>query len=142
MSFPVTPASYSYVPRHTLQPHGKHPWCAQCDTDFHLVVDSPAVQNPRASTIAVAVHCSQCSRSRVLETTAEYVAALPSQDLGPRETPRSTPQMTNNACTQPTSAAAHQPRTAVEHYDLTPAGLSDAPAQQQDLDSLVHTGNS
>lgn len=50
--------------------------------------------------------------------------------------------MTNNTCTQPTSAAAHQPRTAVEHYDLTPAGLSDAPAQEQDLDSLVHTGNS
>ena len=48
----------------------------------------------------------------------------------------------NNSCTAPAPAAAHEPRTAVEHFDLTPAGLSDAPAQQQDLDSLVHTGNS
>lgn len=86
MTVLVTQASNSYVPRHTLQPHGKRPWCAHCDTDFHLFVDSPPVLNPRASTVAVAIHCSQCRHSRVLETTAEHVAALPAHTPIPHET--------------------------------------------------------
>lgn len=49
--------------------------------------------------------------------------------------------MLNNSHTHH-SPAAHEARAAVEHFDLTPAGLADAPAQQLDLDSLVHTGNS
>jgi hypothetical protein len=31
---------------------------------------------------------------------------------------------------------------AIEDLDLTPAGLADAPANEQDRESLVHTGNS
>ncbi|MDQ0868312.1 hypothetical protein QFZ70_000785 [Arthrobacter sp. V1I9] len=30
----------------------------------------------------------------------------------------------------------------LEDLDLTPAGLADAPASEQDSDSIVHTGNS
>ncbi|MDQ0768031.1 hypothetical protein QF031_000780 [Pseudarthrobacter defluvii] len=148
MTFPVTPASNSYFPRHALQPRGKHPWCPDCDTDFHLIVDSQAVLNFRSSTIAVAVHCSKCRRSKVLETTAEHVAALPSQTFRPCDIPRSTPHMKTNNCTSTAPASVHGPAAAhdrvaaVEHLDLTPAGLADAPAQQQDPDSLVHTGNS
>lgn len=50
--------------------------------------------------------------------------------------------MMNNSHTPHSSFAAHEARAGVEHYDLTPAGLADAPAQELDLDSLVHTGNS
>ena len=32
--------------------------------------------------------------------------------------------------------------TDVEDLDLTPEGLADAPAHQQDQESIVHTGNS
>jgi hypothetical protein len=32
--------------------------------------------------------------------------------------------------------------TRIEDLDLTPEGLSDAPAHQQDPESIVHTGNS
>ncbi len=31
---------------------------------------------------------------------------------------------------------------SIDDLDLTPAGLSDAPANEQDPDSMVHTGNS
>lgn len=50
--------------------------------------------------------------------------------------------MTNNCQTSHSPATAYSARAAVEHFDLTPAGLADAPAQQLDLDSLVHPGNS
>ncbi|MDP9696799.1 UNVERIFIED_ORG: hypothetical protein J2X79_004382 [Arthrobacter globiformis] len=30
----------------------------------------------------------------------------------------------------------------IEDLDLTPEGLSDTPAHQQDAESIVHTGNS
>lgn len=30
----------------------------------------------------------------------------------------------------------------LEDLDLTPEGLADTPAQRQDPDSIVHTGNS
>jgi hypothetical protein len=32
--------------------------------------------------------------------------------------------------------------TNLEDLDLTPDGLADAPAHQQDQESIVHTGNS
>jgi hypothetical protein len=31
---------------------------------------------------------------------------------------------------------------SIEDLDLTPEGLADAPAHQQDPESIVHTGNS
>ena len=141
MTVLLTEASNSYVPRHDLQPRGTYPWCAHCDTDSHLFADSPAVPNRGAATVAVAVHCSRCRRSRVLETTAAHLAALPAHAPIPHET-QGIPQMTNHCHTPHSPAAAHEARAAVEHFDLTPAGLADAPAQQLDLDSLVHTGNS
>lgn len=33
-------------------------------------------------------------------------------------------------------------RQSIHDFDLSPAGLADAPANQQDPDSLVHPGNS
>jgi hypothetical protein len=33
-------------------------------------------------------------------------------------------------------------RLGVEHLDLSPQGLADAPASQQDPDSIVYAGNS
>ncbi|MBT2566971.1 hypothetical protein J7I84_10790 [Arthrobacter sp. ISL-85] len=32
--------------------------------------------------------------------------------------------------------------TGVEDLDLTPDGLADAPAHEEDQESIVHTGNS
>lgn len=75
----VTITSSSYVPRDTHQPRGKRPWCPTCDTDLHLEVESPTVPGRQAGTLAVAVLCSNCRRSRVLDTTAEHLAALSAQ---------------------------------------------------------------
>lgn len=54
--------------------------------------------------------------------------------------------MTNNnvhtAAPQTTTAAVREDRTPIEDLDLTPDGLADTPAHQEDPDSLVHTGNS
>jgi hypothetical protein len=33
-------------------------------------------------------------------------------------------------------------RAGIDTLDLTPEGLADAPAHEEDFDSLVHTGNS
>ncbi|WP_171027482.1 hypothetical protein [Pseudarthrobacter sp. NamE2] len=30
----------------------------------------------------------------------------------------------------------------IDTFDLTPQGLADAPAHEEDFDSIVHTGNS
>ena len=34
--------SCTYLPRDSLQPQGGRPWCADCDTDSYLAVDSVA----------------------------------------------------------------------------------------------------
>jgi hypothetical protein len=73
----VTTTSNSYVPRDMYQPRGKRPWCAECDTDLHLTAESPAVRGRRTGTLVVAVHCSKCRQSRVLDTTEEHLGALP-----------------------------------------------------------------
>jgi hypothetical protein len=50
--------------------------------------------------------------------------------------------MTNSSdTTAPTAAPTVAPK-GIEDLDLTPEGLSDAPAHQQDPESIVHTGNS
>jgi hypothetical protein len=36
----------------------------------------------------------------------------------------------------------HPGLVGIEDFDLTPAGLADAPANEQDRESIVHTGNS
>lgn len=75
----MTTASSSYIPRDAHPPRGKRPWCPKCDTDLHLKVESPTVPGRQAGTLAVAVLCSNCRRSRVLDTTAEHLAALSAQ---------------------------------------------------------------
>lgn len=53
--------------------------------------------------------------------------------------------MTNNGhTTQPeaTLIGGQASPAGIEELDLTPSGLADAPASQQDQDSIVHTGNS
>lgn len=64
------------MPSHADQPKGKRPWCPNCDTDLHLKVESPAVPGRQPDALAVAVRCAECRRSRVLDTTAEHLAAL------------------------------------------------------------------
>ena len=68
--------SSTYVPRDAHQPRGKQPWCAPCDTDLHLVVDSIAVMDRRRETLAVAFNCAKCGGSRVLSTTVSFVAEI------------------------------------------------------------------
>ncbi|MDR6558889.1 hypothetical protein J2809_003259 [Arthrobacter pascens] len=66
----------SYLPRDAHQPKGKQPWCATCDTDLHLAVDSIAVMDRRREILAVAFDCAQCGGARVLSTTVGFVAAV------------------------------------------------------------------
>lgn len=66
----------SYLPRGALQPRGSLPWCADCDTDQHLVVGSVVVLDARRNTLAADISCGLCQGSRVLATTAVFVAAL------------------------------------------------------------------
>ncbi|MFF2299671.1 hypothetical protein [Arthrobacter sp. NPDC058127] len=68
--------SDTYLPRDSHQPRGKQPWCQTCETDLHLVVDSIAIMDRSTETLAVAFTCAQCGGSRVLSTTAGYVAAV------------------------------------------------------------------
>ncbi|GAC1384689.1 MAG: hypothetical protein NVSMB43_25080 [Pseudarthrobacter sp.] len=72
----MTTISSTYLPRDAHQPRGKQPWCAACDTDLHLVVDSIAVMDRQRGALAVAVNCAKCGDSRVLSTTAGFVAAI------------------------------------------------------------------
>lgn len=68
--------SCTYLPRDDLQPRGGRPWCAACDTDSYLAVDSVVVLDARRNTLAAAVSCSQCRGSRVLATTSELMATV------------------------------------------------------------------
>jgi len=52
--------------------------------------------------------------------------------------------MTNTLYTQPlaTAITGKQAPLGLYAFDLTPEGLADAPAHQEDSGSIVHTGNS
>lgn len=50
--------------------------------------------------------------------------------------------MTNHTIRPDSPTAARQEWPGIEDLDLSPQGLADAPASQQDPDSLVHPGNS
>lgn len=51
--------------------------------------------------------------------------------------------MTHHTAQNPRSIqAASGDRVGVEDLDLSPQGLADAPASQQDPDSIVYAGNS
>jgi hypothetical protein len=56
---------------------------------------------------------------------------------------REWPQMTHHiAPITGSPGAAPGERLGVEDLDLSPQGLADAPASQQDPDSIVYAGNS
>jgi hypothetical protein len=73
-------APNSYAPRHRNQPRAKRPRSAGCDTT--RTCSSASTPGPlqayKQGSLAVAVHCSKCRRSRVLQTDREHLAALPS----------------------------------------------------------------
>lgn len=52
--------------------------------------------------------------------------------------------MTDTRHTEPLATAVTGKKTpiCIEAFDLTPEGLADAPAHQEDSGSIVHTGNS
>jgi hypothetical protein len=60
---------------------------------------------------------------------------------GKRYSPNMT-TLSHTTAPDATSAAGQKYLTSVEDLDLTPEGLADAPAHQQDPESIVHTGNS
>ncbi len=68
--------SSTYRPLDAHQPRGKQPWCATCDTDVHLVVDSITMMDRHSETLAAAFNCAKCGGARVLSTTAGFVAAV------------------------------------------------------------------
>ncbi len=141
----LTSLTDTYVPWDVHQPRGKRPWCASCDTDLHLVAEFPAVRGRQSGTLAVAVRCSQCRFSRVVDTTADHVAALPGLSFEPRTEQRNTQDMTfinNTTGSKTTLNGGHMHLASLEDLDLTPAGLADAPAREEDRESIVHTGNS
>lgn len=72
----MTVLSNTYLPRDAHQPRGRRPWCATCDTDQHLLVDDVTTLDPHQETLAVAVNCARCGGSRVLATTAAFLAAI------------------------------------------------------------------
>jgi hypothetical protein len=135
----MTSTTGTYVPWDVHQPRGKSPWCAHCDTDVHLVVEFPAVGGRRSGTLAVAVHRSQCNFSRVMDTTAAHVAPFRCSDQNSSR-PKEYPMTIASNTTTPVDGTAGA--ASIEDLDLTPAGLADAPASEQDRESLVHTGNS
>jgi hypothetical protein len=73
----MSTTSDTYLPRDAHQPRGSRPWCAACDTDRHLLVDSTTLMDPQQETLAAAVTCTNCGNSRVVATTAAFVAAIP-----------------------------------------------------------------
>ena len=69
-----------YMPRDAHQPRGRRLWCPTCDTDRHLLLDSDTTLNEQQDPLAAAITCTRCRRSRVLATTAAFVAALPERN--------------------------------------------------------------
>lgn len=72
----MTSPSHTYVPRKAHQPRGGRPWCSTCRTDRHLLAGSVTVLDSRKDTLALAVTCTRCGGSRVLETTAALAAGI------------------------------------------------------------------
>ena len=78
----MSTTSHTYVPRDAYQPRGRRLWCARCNTDRHLLVEAVTTLNPRQETLAAAITCTNCHGSRVMATTAAYVAAVPGRNGG------------------------------------------------------------
>lgn len=76
----MSTTSHTYMPRDAHQPRGRRPWCAECDTDRHLLVDSVTSLNAQQQTLAAAITCAKCRGSRVLATTAAFLAEVPGRN--------------------------------------------------------------
>lgn len=76
----MTVTSNTYLPRDAHQPRGRRPWCAGCDSDRHLLVDSVTVMNPQQETLAAAITCTNCGSSHVVATAAAFLATLPGRN--------------------------------------------------------------
>jgi hypothetical protein len=76
----MSTTSHTYVPRDSHQPRGRRPWCAKCKTDRHLLIESVTTLNAQHKTLAAVVTCTKCGASRVMATTAAYVAAVPGRN--------------------------------------------------------------
>jgi hypothetical protein len=50
--------------------------------------------------------------------------------------------VTNHSARKAATATISQEQTGLEDLDLSPQGLADAPAHQEDPDSIVYAGNS
>lgn len=50
--------------------------------------------------------------------------------------------MTNHSTPAASPASIGEEHTGLQSLDLSPQGLADAPAHQEDPDSLVYAGNS
>jgi hypothetical protein len=77
----MSTTAHTYLPRDSHQPRGgRRPWCATCNTDRHLLVESVTTLNERQKTLAAAVTCTKCGASRVMATTAAFVKAVPGRN--------------------------------------------------------------
>jgi hypothetical protein len=85
----------TYVPRDTHQRMGRRPWCTDCDSDYHLLVDTITDLDRRQDTLAVAFNCTRCGGSRVLATTAQFVAAIMARRGGAVEPARTALERTD-----------------------------------------------
>jgi hypothetical protein len=73
----MSTTSHTYLPRDSHHPRGRRLWCAKCNTDRHLLVDSVTTLNAQEQTLAAAITCTKCGGSRVVATTAAFVAEVP-----------------------------------------------------------------
>jgi len=72
----MSTTSHTYLPKDAHQPRGRRLWCASCNTDRHLLVESVTTLSADQETLAAAVTCTKCRCSRVMATTEAFVAAV------------------------------------------------------------------
>lgn len=78
----MTLTADTYLPLDANQPRGRRPWCADCDTDQYLLVDSVTTLNRQQNTLAAAVSCTNCYGYRVVATTAALISGIPLRTQG------------------------------------------------------------
>jgi hypothetical protein len=119
----MTITSSTYLPRDAHQPRGRRPWCAACDTDRHLLLDSVTTMNRQRETLAAAISCTNCGSSHVVATTAAFLAAIPGQQ-GPSGGGAVHRGDAYSHCQEPMSAVDPERRSA--HWPVsTHAGTPD-----------------
>ena len=105
----MTITSSTYLPRDAHQPRGRRPWCATCETDRHLLVDSVTTMNTQREILAAAISCTNCGSSHVVATTAAFLAAIPGPNRASGAVHRDD---TYSHCQEPMSAVDPERRSA------------------------------